>query len=208
MARGRKINSNGERSKQLLLDKAVELFSEKGYHDTKISDIVKAANLTQPTFYLYFKSKQSLYNDLNKRFQRGFHDIMSEHSEAAERGIDGFIKMLEQKLCLLFVYIIENPRLTKIGLFESEQSCVIKSQLTQQFIHLIVRHDCERLFQLIEVDLKTLADSLVGSFERLILTNLLEQKSKPCELAKDLVQLYFIRKDKYDIIQAQFQLDN
>ncbi|MGE7094335.1 TetR/AcrR family transcriptional regulator [Lysinibacillus sp. NPDC048646] len=202
MARGRKINSNGERSKQLLLDKAVELFSERGYHDTKISDIVKAANLTQPTFYLYFKSKQSLYNDLNKRFQRGFNDIMSEHSEEGERGIDGFITTLEQKLCLLFVYIIENPRLTKIGLFESEQSYVIKSQLTQQVIHLIVRHDCERLFQLIGVDLKTLADSLVGSFERLILTNLLEQKSKPCELAKDLVQLYFIRKDKCDIIQA------
>lgn len=33
-------------------------------------------------------------------------------------------------------------------------------------------------FQLIEVDVKTLADSLVGSFERLIFTNLLEQKKE------------------------------
>ncbi|QDQ01345.1 TetR/AcrR family transcriptional regulator [Lysinibacillus fusiformis] len=206
MARGRKINSNGERSKQLLLEKAVELFSEKGYHDTKISDIVKLANLTQPTFYLYFKSKQSLYNDLNKRFQRDFNEILNEHSEYSvdevERGIDGFIKIIEQKLCLLFVYIIENPKLTKIGLFESEQACDIKSQLSQQIIHLIYRHDCERFFQLIGVDLKTLADCLVGSFERLIVTNLLEQKRKPSELAKDLVHLYFIRKDKYDSIQA------
>ncbi|WP_107947446.1 TetR/AcrR family transcriptional regulator [Lysinibacillus parviboronicapiens] len=211
MARGRKINSNGERSKQLLLNKAVDLFSEKGYHDTKISDIVKAANLTQPTFYLYFKSKQSLYNDLNKSFQKGFTEIMtinSEYSDEIVRGIEGFIKTLEQKLCLLFVYIIENPKLTKIGLFESEQSYQIKSQLSQQFIHLIYRHDCERFFQLIEVDVKTLADSLVGSFERLIFTNLLEQKRKPSELAEDLVKLYFIRNDKYDMIQRQFQLEN
>ena len=55
MARGRKVNSNGERSKQLLLEKALALFSEKGYHDTKISDIVKAANVTQPTFIYILK---------------------------------------------------------------------------------------------------------------------------------------------------------
>jgi len=54
LPRGRKANSSGEKSKKLLLEKAIELFSQRGYHETKISDIVKAANLTQPTFYLYF----------------------------------------------------------------------------------------------------------------------------------------------------------
>lgn len=97
MARGRKINSNGERSKQLLLEKAMELFSMKGYHETKISDIVKAANVTQPTFYLYFESKDSLYNDLNRRFLYEFDQIMNKSSEQVEKGFAGFIRALEQK---------------------------------------------------------------------------------------------------------------
>ena len=195
MARGRKINSNGEKSKQLLLEKAVELFAERGYHATKISDIVKAADVTQPTFYLYFKSKESLYEDLNIQFQLGFYEIMDNHSEQAEKGLEGFIHMLEHKLYLMFLYIIENPKLTKIGFFESKQSSIVKSQLTQQFIELVYRHDCDGLFKLKNIDIKIVADSFVGSFERLILTNLLEQKSKPCELARNLVHVFFILKE-------------
>ena len=75
MARGRKVNSNGERSKQLLLEKAIELFSINGYYETKISDIVTAANVTQPTFYLYFKSKEKLFSDLNEEFKKNLLPI-------------------------------------------------------------------------------------------------------------------------------------
>ena len=106
MAKGRKINSNGERSKQLLLEKAMELFSMKGYYETKISDIVKAANVTQPTFYLYFESKDSLYNDLNKKFMYEFDQIIHKPSEQVEKGFAGFMKALEQKITLLFIYMI------------------------------------------------------------------------------------------------------
>ncbi|WP_155591939.1 TetR/AcrR family transcriptional regulator [Lysinibacillus cavernae] len=192
MARGRKYNSNGERSKQLLLEKAIELFSDKGYHHTKISDIVKAANVTQPTFYLYFKSKDALYNDLNSQFQSGFLEVMSSKpAEIVENGLRGFVTLLEQKLLSLFVYIIENPKLSKIGFFESEQSHLVKTQLTQQLIHLIYLHDCDKDLQLYSVDIKIMIDCLVGSMERLIVTNLLEQKRLPAELANDIVQLYF-----------------
>ncbi|CAM5564813.1 TetR family transcriptional regulator OS=Lysinibacillus sphaericus OX=1421 GN=LS41612_19690 PE=4 SV=1 [Lysinibacillus sphaericus] len=66
----------------------MELFAERGYHATKISDIVKAADVTQPTFYLYFKSKESLYEDLNIQFQLGFYEIMDNNiSEQAEKGL-------------------------------------------------------------------------------------------------------------------------
>ncbi|KUF35330.1 TetR/AcrR family transcriptional regulator [Lysinibacillus sp. F5] len=192
MARGRKFNSNGERSKQILLEKAIELFSDKGYYQTKISDIVKAANVTQPTFYLYFKSKDALYNDLNKQFQSGFLEALeSQSTEIVENGLKGFVTLLEQKLLNLFVYITENPKLTKIGFIESEQSHIVKKQLTQQIIHLIYLHDCDKDLQMYSVDMKIMIDSLVGSMERLIIIYLLEQKRLPADLANDIIQLYF-----------------
>ncbi|MEK4173640.1 helix-turn-helix domain-containing protein [Lysinibacillus sp. FSL L8-0312] len=192
MARGRKFNSNGERSKQILLEKAIELFSDKGYYQTKISDIVKAANVTQPTFYLYFKSKDALYNDLNIQFQSGFLGALeSQSTEIVENGLKGFVTLLEQKLLNLFVYITENPKLAKIGFIESEQSHIVKTQLTQQIIHLIYLHDCDKDFQMYSVDMKIMIDSLVGSMERLIIIYLLEQKRLPADLANDIIQLYF-----------------
>ncbi len=192
MARGRKFNSNGERSKQILLEKAIELFSDKGYYQTKISDIVKAANVTQPTFYLYFKSKDALYNDLNIQFQSGFLEALeSQSTEIVENGLKGFVTLLEQKLLNLFVYITENAKLTKIGFIESEQSHIVKTQLTQQIIHLIYLHDCDKDLQMYSVDMKIMIDSLVGSMERLIIIYLLEQKRLPADLANDIIQLYF-----------------
>ncbi|OXM87381.1 TetR/AcrR family transcriptional regulator [Paenibacillus rigui] len=39
---------------------ALELFARKGYHNTKISDVVKASGVSQGTFYWYFESKEQL----------------------------------------------------------------------------------------------------------------------------------------------------
>ncbi|MEG0615714.1 MAG: helix-turn-helix domain-containing protein, partial [Oscillospiraceae bacterium] len=87
--------------------KAVELFSTNGYHQTKISDIVKASNLTQPTFYLYFQSKESLYNDLNEKFQQGLNQVFSNnllYTISNNTGNETIQGQLEQ----LFDYFVEN----------------------------------------------------------------------------------------------------
>lgn len=198
MPRGRKVNSNGEQSKQLLLEKAIELFSEKGYHATKISGIVAAANLTQPTFYLYFKSKDSLYNDLNKKFQVEFNTIMTAQFREATLEIEDFQKNLEHKLTRLFIYMSENPSLTKIGFFESAQARCIKANFADQIVKLIQYHQCEHFFQVCNIDLQIIVNGFVGSFERLVLTNLLSEKSQPHELARDLMCLYFPEKKRFE----------
>ncbi|PIC64589.1 TetR family transcriptional regulator [Sporosarcina sp. P13] len=46
--------------KSQLIDIALELFATNGFEGTKISDIVAAADVSQGTFYWYFKSKESI----------------------------------------------------------------------------------------------------------------------------------------------------
>lgn len=55
--RGRRKGANGEQSRVQLLHIAAAEFARMGYYETKISNIVQKAKLTQPTFYLYFQSK-------------------------------------------------------------------------------------------------------------------------------------------------------
>lgn len=51
-----------------LMRAGMTLFSEKGYHNTKVSDIVREAGVAQGTFYLYFESKADLFAALLDEF--------------------------------------------------------------------------------------------------------------------------------------------
>ena len=46
--------------KEVIVQSAIQVFTEKGVEKTTISDIVKTAGIAQGTFYLYFPSKLSL----------------------------------------------------------------------------------------------------------------------------------------------------
>lgn len=194
MARGRRVNSSGERSKQLLLEKAIELFSEHGYHQTKISDIVKAANLTQPTFYLYFHSKESLFNDLNSAFQTGFYEIFNDGLAQLEG--DGNI---HRKMFLilkdLFSYFIQNPYLTKIGFFESMEAEQMKLELIDRLVDIVTANKI-KCSMLGSIDTRIFIESLLGSVERLTLTNLLTEKRTPEMLAEDIINIYFAEQEE------------
>lgn len=190
MARGRRVNSNGERSKKLLLEKAMELFSTNGYHQTKISDIVKLADLTQPTFYLYFQSKESLFKDLNEQFQ---HDLFSmiESNFSLEQNKHSVKNAFQEILINMFTYFKENPKLTKIGFFESEQSDDVKKRLTYFFVELLSNGGS------LEVEVSTFAQSLLGSIERLTLSHLLVDASHPEKLASDIINIYFVKERQF-----------
>jgi AcrR family transcriptional regulator len=53
-----------QQTRQLLLDKGLELFDSKGYAATTIDDIANAAGTTRTTFYLHFPSKAELMSEL------------------------------------------------------------------------------------------------------------------------------------------------
>lgn len=189
MARGRRVNSSGEKSKKLLLEKAIELFSTHGYHQTKISDIVKAASLTQPTFYLYFQSKETLFNDLNEKFQNDLIEIFTNTEETVS-ATKNANELIEQSLKCIFDYFIENPNLTKIGFYEAEQSSVLKQLLVSK-IENVINENLKEYPVVKRVNSNVLAESLVGSMERLTLTNLLTNKSNPEKLAQEISMIYF-----------------
>ncbi|SNZ02927.1 transcriptional regulator, TetR family [Persephonella hydrogeniphila] len=51
-------------TREKLINSAIKVFSNKGYFNTKISDIVKDAGLAQGTFYIYFKSKKDIFAEI------------------------------------------------------------------------------------------------------------------------------------------------
>jgi AcrR family transcriptional regulator len=64
------LTAAGRRTLQALLDAGRELFVARGYHDTRINDVVAAAGLSHGAFYRYFESKERLAQVLAVRAMR------------------------------------------------------------------------------------------------------------------------------------------
>lgn len=60
----RQLTSQGQERKEQLLDRAAELFAERGYAETRVLDIVQAAGVAKGLFYWYFENKEALFRDL------------------------------------------------------------------------------------------------------------------------------------------------
>lgn len=59
-----KVKQKKEQKKQRLLDAAFNCFSNIGYNQTSIDNIVTEANVAKGTFYLYFKDKEDILNSV------------------------------------------------------------------------------------------------------------------------------------------------
>jgi AcrR family transcriptional regulator len=57
----------GVETRAKLLDAAVPALAEKGYHATRVDDIVRLAGVSHGTFYLYFANKEDLFRTLAER---------------------------------------------------------------------------------------------------------------------------------------------
>lgn len=105
-----KIESKKKQKKNALLQTAFELFTDKGFAKTTISDIVDHAGLAKGTFYLYFKDKYDLRNKLTaykagQLFSKAHKSILEHPVTGLENQIiyfaDFFIDSFEKDHALL-----------------------------------------------------------------------------------------------------------
>lgn len=64
MTDDRRLTAQGQERKQQLLDHAATLFAERGFAETRVLDIVRAAGVAKGLFYWYFENKDALFREL------------------------------------------------------------------------------------------------------------------------------------------------
>ena len=65
------------RLRQQIIDTSIRLFRKRGYENTRVEDIVQILEISQPTFFRYFPSKDAVLREVGRR---GFSCI-KEHLE-------------------------------------------------------------------------------------------------------------------------------
>ena len=106
-ADGRRLRARGARTRAKLLTAAEDVFTDLGYHEASIVKITEAAGVAQGTFYLYFGSKQDVFEevvlDLNRRVRHYVNEAAKEGTTRLEREVLGFRAY--------FRFAAENPAL-------------------------------------------------------------------------------------------------
>jgi AcrR family transcriptional regulator len=75
-ARERKLRTAGRRNVARLLDAALSVFAEHGYHAARVDDVCTLACVSHGTFYRYFASKEDVFRAL-------LDDVVREMRELA-----------------------------------------------------------------------------------------------------------------------------
>lgn len=130
--RGRKKGASGEESRALLLTIAAKEFANHGFYKTKISNIVKEANVTQPTFYLYFQNKEAIFQELVDSFRDRIFTLTKSSKLDSDIVSENVPDKISAGLANILTFFNENPDLTQIGFFMAPESEEIKRQLAWQ----------------------------------------------------------------------------
>ncbi len=115
---GFSIQEKKRKKRQAIIDAAIKVFASQGYHNTKIYDISKLAEVAEGTLYLYFKNKDVL-------FFSAFTEIMEDKLKNLQDQIDQIDDKLEKLLQFFSIHIdtfINNPNTALFIVKEMPQS--------------------------------------------------------------------------------------
>ena len=100
-----------------LLDCALKVFAERGYHAATIADIIRKAGVARGTFYLYFEIKRVVFDQL-------LNDLFAALASRVRRidpsrGPSGVVAQMESNVDDVLGYLLENRPMLRVLLAEA-----------------------------------------------------------------------------------------
>ncbi len=93
---------------------AIEVFAEHGYHNAKVSMIVRRVGVAQGTFYLYYKSKREIFDEILDDFLTMVTGSVDQWNIGDVDTVDNFRASLIDLGDILLQVLVKNQMLTQI----------------------------------------------------------------------------------------------
>ena len=166
-----------EEAKNRILSAANQVFGEKGYRQATMDDVAKKLGVSKGALYLYFASKEELFEAICRMEPLAFKEILyssfSENKEPLESAGEFFDKMLKRYSSNsglsfeIFSEASHNPGLRKVlKKTQDEYAATLKSYLEEGRKRGLIDED---------LDLRFLTYALIGlwnGIETLVVTGL------------------------------------
>ena len=123
-------------SERKIVNAFIELLEESSLEQISITDIIKKANLSRPTFYYYYSNKEDLVETTFSKILDKISSILQEDMTYQEGVVTEMLRYLKenQKLCLTLMTHIPN----------------INEMIREFIIETILNSDIENVTELME----------------------------------------------------------
>lgn len=101
-----------------ILDAAVEVIAENGFHRSQVSKIAKKAGVADGTIYLYFKNKEDLLVSLFQNKMGNFIERIRKATENVDKADEKLFALIDTH----FRQLSEDPHLAVVTQLELRQS--------------------------------------------------------------------------------------
>jgi TetR/AcrR family transcriptional regulator, fatty acid metabolism regulator protein len=105
-----------------ILEAAIKVFAEDGYHKAKIHKIADAAGVATGSVYVYYKNKETI---LRKIFEDVWEKLYSETKASIDNPQMSPVEKFDSLIDILFDTFIENPSLALV--FVNEQNHLLQN---------------------------------------------------------------------------------
>lgn len=184
--RTRRASAIREQRRGLILDAAVSVFSELGYHQTRVADIIDAAGIARGTFYLYFESKNAIFLELLGELLTTLRDSVigvdttpgaAPVPEQLFTSVRGILETLASNRALTTILIRE-----AVGLDEETDRMLMGFY---ENLHRLIAESLERgqrlgLIRALDVDV--VASCVLGSIRQVLERELVLRGDEPIDL--------------------------
>lgn len=197
-----------EQRRKQILDCATQLFGNMGYHQTQISDILQAANVSRGTIYQYFKNKDDIFAAILENLYGDWQKALS-YSPAADsmEYNDGKMFFIHQ-IKITLEFFIDHPDyctiLLNIGLGVNTNFDKILRRLDKQMVVFIYSY-IETGIKLGRIkpgiNMELTSNIIGGSVMRMIYYYGVPQKNKP-DYDLDLLTEWFVDYISYGIFNT------
>lgn len=183
MARTRAAEIAREATRRELLGAALEVFGEKGYAPTTISDIVSAAGVTQGTFYLYFTNKADIFSELLNEYRALMITGLLKSDFKAVKTKDDWLKMTDRVADFLVDHVETHGTFMRLFIAEAETIGSRFSEESYAFVDGVIQ-EIRRMLNhgirkglLRRMDVDSIALSVFGALKEAVRQSCFEDRS-------------------------------
>lgn len=183
-----RITAKGLESRSRLLRAAAREFAARGYHETKVSDIVKAAGVTQAAFYLYFPSKETIFAELVQSFIGQLQLLTQSIEKVAPLSSAEVPNQIYLNFKSVFEFLASDPDLTRVAWYQSGETQRIKNLISQMMSPKISGNQKAGHLRP-DLSPELIADCIIGMIDYITEKWILAEKKGPEEIAAEMVQV-------------------
>ncbi|MFK7691822.1 TetR/AcrR family transcriptional regulator [Paenibacillus sp. HJGM_3] len=181
---------------ELILDAALKVFAESGFHRSQVSRIAKAAGVADGTIYLYFRSKEELLVSVLRSRLTELVEKCRRHVMDMDHPMDAL-----RALCTIHYSELESNRdLAKVTQIELRQSNLeLRREIGQavkpyfRLIEDVLRRGVEQRLFRSDLDIRLTRHLLFGAMDEVVTSWLLSERPYSLAAQADGTVDFFIR---------------